>query len=70
MTTFAVLSALGLIVIGLLVYYVKRSVGKAIQLDLREDEIDAAKKASDRRDDIAIGSDPDLDELFRKSQRD
>lgn len=64
MTTWAVLSTLGLIVIGLLVFYIKRSVGKAIQLDLREDEIDAARKASDRRKHVAGLSDDDVDKLL------
>ena len=62
MTTFAVLSTLGLIVIGLLVFFVKRAASKAIQLDLREDEIDAAKKASDRRKHVSSLSDDELDD--------
>lgn len=64
MTTWAVLSTLGLIVIGLLVFYIKRSASKAIQLDLREDEIDAAKKASARRKHVHGLSDDELDELL------
>jgi hypothetical protein len=64
MTTWAILSTLGLIVIGLLVFYIKRSASKAIQLDLREDEIDAAKKASDRRKRVHGLSDDELDKLL------
>lgn len=62
MTTWAILSTLGLIAFGLLVFYIRRSVSKAIQLDLREDEIDAAKKASDRRKHVAGLSDDELDD--------
>lgn len=55
---------LGLAVIGLLVFFIKRSASKAIQLDLREDEIDAAKKASDTRKRAGGLSDDELDELL------
>ena len=70
MTTFAVLSVLGLAALGLLIFFVKRSVSKTIQLDLREDEIDAAKKASDRRRHIAGLSDDERRKLYDESQRD
>ena len=62
--------ALGIFIIGLLVFFIRRSMSKAIQSDLREDEIDAAKKASDRRKHIDGLSRADRDKLYKQSQRD